>query len=78
MFGLLTIVYSMTFLTNAVCILNEERFLNRVGIRLEYSNKKDSGMRRKIAEMIRGVKTVAMIPLIAANAVFILYELVLG
>lgn len=74
MFGITTIVYILAMLGNAVCILNEERFLRNAGI----SNKSSNLAVRQLAELLRTVKTLCVIPLVFANCVFMLYELLLG
>lgn len=74
MFGLGTILYTFTMLGNSVCILNEERFLNNLGI----SRKNDHASIRQLSELIRTVKTLSFIPLIVINSLFILYWLLLG
>ncbi|KAI5192380.1 immediate early response 3-interacting protein 1 [Nematocida sp. AWRm77] len=74
MFGFATIVYIFTMLGNAVCILNEERFLRNVGV----TSKSPSLPVRQLAELLRTVKTLFVIPLIFVNCGFMLYEFFLG
>jgi Yos1-like len=71
---LLTGLYAMIFALNAVCILNDSRFLNKLGIR----EMREPGLWKKVAEMIKAAKTLCTIPLIVLNSVCILYELILG
>ncbi|KAI5186652.1 immediate early response 3-interacting protein 1 [Nematocida homosporus] len=74
MFGILTIVYILVLLGNAFCILNEERFLNNLGI----SKKSKYPALQQLADLIKTVKTVFIIPLIFANSLFMVYEVLLG
>ncbi|KAH9385616.1 immediate early response 3-interacting protein 1 [Nematocida major] len=74
MFGLGTILYTFTMLGNSVCILNEDRFLNNVGI----CRKSDHASIRQLSELIRTVKTLCFIPLIIVNSLFICYWMLLG
>ncbi|KAI5166931.1 immediate early response 3-interacting protein 1 [Nematocida sp. AWRm78] len=74
MFGLGTILYTFTMLGNSVCILNEERFLDNLGI----SRKSENAVVRQLSELIRTIKTLSFIPLIIINTLFIIYWLILG
>ncbi|EHY65937.1 immediate early response 3-interacting protein 1 [Nematocida ausubeli] len=74
MFGLGTILYTFTMLGNSVCILNEDRFLNNLGI----CRKSENGAVRQLSELIRTIKTLSFIPLIIINILFIVYWLILG
>lgn len=80
MFGLVTIAYSIVFLCNAVSILHEERFLRKVGLSLDDAcrNPHSGDFKRKLCELVRSIRTFAVIPLIVANTAFMLYELLLG
>ncbi|KAI5180598.1 immediate early response 3-interacting protein 1 [Nematocida sp. AWRm80] len=74
MFGIITIVYVFTLLGNSICILNEERVLNNLGI----GRKSKYMVLRQLSELIRTFKTLFIIPLIVSNCIFILYEILLG
>ncbi|EIJ89198.1 immediate early response 3-interacting protein 1 [Nematocida parisii] len=74
MFGLGAILYTFTMLGNSVCILNEERFLDNLGI----TRKSENAVVRQLSELIRTIKTLSFIPLIVINILFIIYWLILG
>ncbi|QRV72916.1 transporter protein YOS1 [Ceratobasidium sp. AG-Ba] len=92
--GLGTILYVSLLLINAVAILNEERFLARIGwssagyqpgqqFAGQYDNtgfgdQGGPGVKSRLINLIGAVRTLLRIPLIIINIVVILYELVLG
>ncbi|OAG31116.1 hypothetical protein NEDG_01890 [Nematocida displodere] len=75
MFGIIiSIVYLFTMLGNSLCILNEERFLNHIGV----NSKSRHPIPKQLAELIRTIKTLFTIPLCISNLLFIMYEILLG
>lgn len=92
--GLGTIFYVSLLLINAIAILNEERFLARIGwssagqqpgqqynVQYDstgYGDQGGTGVKSKLINLIGAVRTLLRIPLIIVNIVVILYELVLG
>ncbi|KAF9451716.1 Yos1-like protein [Macrolepiota fuliginosa MF-IS2] len=92
MFGTL-IQVSLLFI-NAIAILNEERFLARIGwvsvtpaqTQSAYNQgydqagygNQDIGVKTRLIDLISAVRTLMRIPLIIINIVVILYELVWG
>lgn len=79
MFGIFRLFYSLIFLCNSIVILDQSRFLKKIGLSLEYTNRtRISGMQLKIIEVIRAIRTVCGIPLIVLNIIGIFYEIVLG
>lgn len=79
MFGFLKIFYALVFMANSVAILNEKRFLTRIGLPLSTEARLSLGSTRlKIVDLLRGVRTMVTIPLIFVNCVCILYELFFG
>ncbi|KAH9410828.1 yos1-like protein [Ordospora pajunii] len=79
MFGIMTIAYGALFLLNAVVILDDRRFLSRVGLPLSPDARHTLGpSRKKMVELVRAVKTVTKIPLIILNTLCITYEIFLG
>ncbi|EJU06581.1 Yos1-like protein [Dacryopinax primogenitus] len=92
-FSLGTILYVTLLLVNAIAVLNEERFLARIGLSTQTSNPSTynpsfdqsygggpSGpsVRDQLVNLIGAVRTLLRLPLIAANVVVIVYELLLG
>jgi hypothetical protein len=79
MFGILSLIYSFSFLANGIVILNQNRFLNKICLPLgEQHRNMLSPAKRKIVDLIKAVRTVCELPLIALNIFFIIYEILLG
>ncbi|AHL30150.1 Yos1-like protein [Encephalitozoon intestinalis ATCC 50506] len=79
MFSLMSVVYGVLFLLNSIVILDEKRFLSRVGLPLSPEARGILGpSRKKVVDLIRAIKTVMKIPLIVLNIMCITYEVFLG
>ncbi|CAE6505649.1 unnamed protein product [Rhizoctonia solani] len=89
--GLGAIFYVSLLLINAIAILNEERFLTRIGWSSvgpqpgQYNQYDRTGygeggseVKSKLINLIGAVRTLLRIPLIVVNIVVILYELAWG
>ncbi|KDN37318.1 Yos1-like protein [Tilletiaria anomala UBC 951] len=84
--GLGGIVYAGLLLVNAIAILNEERFLARVGWSANqvqgfdqgYGHPQDASIKARLISLISAVRMLLRIPLIVVNTVVIIYELILG
>ncbi|EPQ27904.1 uncharacterized protein PFL1_04648 [Pseudozyma flocculosa PF-1] len=90
--GLGGIFYVTLLLINAIAILNEERFLARVGWSSNQPQSFDQGfggptpgqmgqdasIKARLVNLISAVRVLMRIPLIAVNIVVIIYELILG
>lgn len=74
MFGLVGIVFTLTMLGNAVCILHEERFLKNLGVAKTSKNP----IAKQLADLVGTMKTLCVVPLCILNCIFMLYELFLG
>ena len=70
-----SLFYVMLLSLNAVCILNKDRFLVRIGLS---NDQLSQGVSSQVATLVQSLKTVLTIPLIACNIIVILYELILG
>ncbi|XP_076679191.1 immediate early response 3-interacting protein 1 [Andrena cerasifolii] len=66
---------------NAVCVLNEERFLAKVGW-APWQNVQGFGepptMKSQLMNLVKSIRTVARVPLIFLNILTIIVKLVLG
>ncbi|XP_034178794.1 immediate early response 3-interacting protein 1 [Osmia lignaria lignaria] len=66
---------------NAICILNEERFLSGVGW-ASWQNVQGFGepptVKTKVLHLVTSIRTVVRVPLIFLNIVTIIVKLVLG
>ncbi|ODM98383.1 Immediate early response 3-interacting protein 1 [Orchesella cincta] len=71
---------------NAVCVLNEERFLSKFGFGLRNPNhlegfgeqSQGTSTKAQILHLIRSIRTVVKYPLIAINVLIITVKLILG
>ncbi|XP_056633222.1 immediate early response 3-interacting protein 1-like [Diorhabda carinulata] len=72
---------SLLFL-NAVCILNEDRFLSKIGWSFSGNNIQGFGenpsTKSQIYTLFHSIRTVARIPLIFLNILMICLKLILG
>jgi len=80
-FSLGDLLFAALFFVNAIAILNEQRFLARIG----WGTTPDVGfappsasVKSKVINLISSVQTLLRIPLIFINSLVIIYELVLG
>lgn len=79
MFGLFKMFYGFLLLSNAVVILDDKRFLSKIGLPLAPENRKYLGeTRARIVDMINGMRVILRIPLIVINLICIFYEILLG
>lgn len=70
-------------LINSIAILNEDRFLKRLGLgdTNTYGGQQvsDNGSAfARLIQLIRAIQTVLRIPLIVVNVLVVIYELILG
>ncbi|RYP41507.1 hypothetical protein DL767_001012 [Monosporascus sp. MG133] len=76
--------YVTCLLLNAVSILSEDRFLARINLSpTTYDPAFGTGadaqsVRAKVVHLIASIRTLMRFPLIIANTLIIIYELVLG
>ncbi|KAF9026692.1 hypothetical protein CPC16_011412 [Podila verticillata] len=75
-FGLLEV---MLLFINAVAILNEERFLAKIGWGRQAANPyEQESIKARMVNLITAVSTLMRIPLIGLNVVVIVYLVILG
>ncbi|XP_070541755.1 immediate early response 3-interacting protein 1-like [Ptychodera flava] len=80
-FTIYSLFEAILLVINAIAVLHEERFLNKVGWGSEHSVGgfgEEPGMKAQIINLIRSVRTVMRVPLIILNTVTIVFELLLG
>ncbi|XP_054749110.1 immediate early response 3-interacting protein 1-like [Lytechinus pictus] len=80
-FGLYTLLEAALLCINAIAILNEERFLSKVGWGGDQSVGgfgEEPGMKAQIINLIRSIRLVMRVPLIFLNAATIVIKLLLG
>ncbi|XP_071844211.1 immediate early response 3-interacting protein 1-like [Apostichopus japonicus] len=80
-FGLYSLLEAALLCINAVAVLNEERFLSKVGWGGDQQIGgfgEEPGMKAQLINLIRSIRTVMRVPLIFLNVVTILLKLVFG
>ncbi len=75
--GLGTLFYVCLLLVNAIAILNEERFLAKIGLS-QTAFMNPTSVQARLVNVINSVRTLLRFPLIALNVLVIVYELLLG
>ncbi|XP_073959915.1 immediate early response 3-interacting protein 1-like [Choristoneura fumiferana] len=66
---------------NAVCVLHEERFMQKMGWGAKSQNQgfeDQSTVKFQILNLVRSIRTVTRIPLILLNILTIIFKLLLG
>ncbi|XP_043257530.1 immediate early response 3-interacting protein 1 [Colletes gigas] len=80
-FTLWTLFEASLLCLNAVCVLNEDRFLAKVGW-ASWQNVQGFGepstWKSHMLNLIRSIRTVARVPLMFLNILIIIVKLVLG
>ncbi|CAL7950546.1 immediate early response 3-interacting protein 1 [Xylocopa sonorina] len=80
-FTLWTIFEATVLCLNAVCVLNEERFLAKVGW-ASWQNVQGFGeppsVKSQMLNLIKSIRTVMRVPLIFLNIVTIFVKMILG
>ncbi|KCZ74138.1 hypothetical protein H311_04898, partial [Anncaliia algerae PRA109] len=74
--SLFTLFYAFIFFFNALTILNNQRFLRRIGLPLDpEATSKLSPTRSKIVDLLKIFRGLMIIPLIILNILAIIYEI---
>ncbi|KAG5323216.1 IR3IP protein, partial [Acromyrmex charruanus] len=80
-FTLWTLFEAALLCLNAVCVLNEERFLAKVGL-ASWQNVQGFGepptAKSQILNLIKSIRTVMRVPLIFFNILTLIIKLILG
>ncbi|XP_057314670.1 immediate early response 3-interacting protein 1-like [Hydractinia symbiolongicarpus] len=79
-FGLYSLLEVILLVINAMAVLNEERFLSKVGWGADQMAGfgDQPGVKQQLLNLIRSVRTVMRIPLIGVNAFVIIVKLLMG
>lgn len=75
--GLVSLFVGILLVINSVAILNEERFLRRIGLGHTPQDISQNSIRAKIVNLLNAVRTLMRVPLIFLNLIAILLGLVL-
>ena len=63
---------------NGAAILNEERFLSRIGWGYEESRALEQSVKKQVINMLHAVRLLFTIPLMALNVIVIVLKLLFG
>lgn len=79
-FGLYSLLESVLLVINAMAVLNEERFLSKIGWGANQMAGfgEEPGVKQQLLNLVRSVRTVMRIPLIAINSFVIIVKLLMG
>ncbi|XP_026176698.1 immediate early response 3-interacting protein 1-like [Mastacembelus armatus] len=80
-FTLYSLIQAAILCVNAVAVLHEERFLSKIGWGVDQNVGgfgDEPGIRAQLMNLIRSVRTVMRVPLIAVNSVCIVLLLLFG
>ena len=81
-FALYSLVQAVVLCLNAVCVLNEERFLSKLSISAPHrgfgENNNKGAVASQALNLVRAVQTVMKIPLIALNVMDMTVEVLFG
>ena len=65
-------------LANGAAVLNEERFLVKVGWGYEASRQEGASVKKQIISLLHAVRLLFTIPLMALNVIVIVLKLIIG
>ncbi|KAM9367632.1 immediate early response 3-interacting protein 1 [Phaethornis superciliosus] len=80
-FSLYSLLQAALLIINAIAVLHEERFLRHVGWGSDQGIGgfgEEPGIKAQLTNLIRSVRTVMRVPLIAVNSVTIILLLLFG
>ncbi|GAA6226583.1 immediate early response 3-interacting protein 1 [Lates japonicus] len=80
-FTLYSLIQAAILCVNAVAVLHEERFLSKIGWGVDQSVGgvgDEPGIKVQLMNLVRSVRTVMRVPLIAVNSVCIVLLLLFG
>ena len=80
-FALYSLVQAIVLCLNAVCVLNQQRFLTKLSASSPhrgFGEEKSQAISFRALHLIRAVQTVVKIPLIALNVTIMSFELLFG
>ncbi|KNC53328.1 uncharacterized protein AMSG_08825 [Thecamonas trahens ATCC 50062] len=75
-FSLGSLLYASLLLVNALAILHEERFLQRIGWGVTHNA--DPSVKDQISNLLKSVRMLLRIPLIVVNIIVMAYAMILG
>eukprot|EP00965_Chrysotila_dentata_P226305 6195317-Pleurochrysis_carterae.AAC.4 len=78
MLGLADLFVAVLLVANGAAVLNEERFLAKVGWGYEATRHEPQSVKKQIVNLMHAVRVFLTLPLMAINIVVIILKLILG
>ena len=78
MLSLTDLFLSSVLFVNGAAVLNEERFLVKIGWGYEQSRSEPQTVKKQIINLLHAVRLLFTLPLIALNIIVIVLKLILG
>ena len=78
MISLAEIFVAGLLVANGLAVLNEERFLTKIGWGYEQSRMEPVSVKKQIISLLHAVRLLFTIPLMALNCIVIVLKLILG
>ena len=78
MFSIGDLLLSGLLMVNAAAVLNEDRFLAKIGWGYEASRSEPQSVKKQIINLLHAVRLLFTLPLMALNIIVIALKLVLG
>ena len=78
MLSLGDLILSSLLMLNAAAVLNEDRFLSRIGWGYEATRGEGASIKKQIINMLYAVRFLLTLPLIVLNTLVIVYKLLAG
>jgi hypothetical protein len=78
MLGLGDLILASLLALNAAAVLNEDRFLAKIGWGYEATRTEGASIKKQIINMLYAVRFLLTLPLIGLNTLVIVYKLVAG
>ena len=78
MLGLGDLILASLLALNAAAVLNEDRFLAKIGWGYEATRTEGASIKKQIINMLYAVRFLLTLPLIGLNTLVIIYKLVAG
>jgi immediate early response 3-interacting protein 1 len=78
MLSLADLFLSGILLVNGAAVLNEDRFLVKIGWGYEQSRGESQSVKKQIINLLQAIRLIFTLPLMALNVVVIVLKLLLG
>mmetsp|Transcript_6942 Transcript_6942/g.10937 ORF Transcript_6942/g.10937 Transcript_6942/m.10937 type:complete len:83 (-) Transcript_6942:257-505(-) len=77
-FSLGGLLQAFVLFINALAVLNEERFLKKVGWSADAIGYDQNSVKSKLINLLKAIRTLLPIPLIGINSLIIVWKMIFG